>query len=209
MLATKWGYEGQELGGRSPWGEGSGFAVLGISRSTSAGDKWRGTVTRRRQPSSRAICTTRGRTTATWPRPLSFRSGEHVEIKQGLRRIEALDVEATRRDAELAGYTTFVLPESGIVDRASFFDAVRATFPLDPPLMGSRSWDALSDCLWEGLYAHAARRIAILWPSTRVMANSASDDFEIALNVLADVANSLADPLVTRDNPKEVAVLVE
>lgn len=132
-----------------------------------------------------------------------------MEIKPGLQRTGVLDVEAARSQAQQAGFTTFVLPAKGIVDRASFFDAVRATFPLDPPLVGSRSWDALSDSLWEGLYTHSARRIAILWPNTRAMASFASSDFEAALNVLADVANLLADPRATRDNPKEVAVLVE
>jgi len=132
-----------------------------------------------------------------------------MHIKPGLHRTGTLDAEVTRRQAEEAGYWTFVLPDKGIVDRASFFDAVRATFPLDPPLSGSRSWDALSDSLWEGLYTLAARRIAILWPNTRVMAHSASDDFEIAVNVLADVASSLADPGPTLHTPKEVAVIVE
>ena len=101
-----------------------------------------------------------------------------------------------------------MLPETGIIDRASFFDAIRATFPLYPPVLGSRSWDALSDSLWEGLHAHPARRIVILWRRTRVMSYSASGDFEIALNVLEDVASSLADPEATLNNPKEVAVLV-
>lgn len=132
-----------------------------------------------------------------------------MELKPGLHRTGALDIEATRREAEQTGFTTFVLPAMGIVDRASFFDAVRATFPLDPPLVGCRSWDALSDSLWEGLYTHAARRIAILWQGTRAMATSASSDFETALNVLADVASLLADPQATRGITKEVAVLVE
>lgn len=132
-----------------------------------------------------------------------------MELKPGLQRTGVLDVKATRRQAEEAGFTTFVLPAKNIVDRASFFDAVRATFPLDPPLVGSRSWDALSDSLWEGLYTHPARRILILWPSARAMESSASSDFETALNVLSDVANLLGDRQATRDNPKEVAVLVE
>lgn len=132
-----------------------------------------------------------------------------MEIKPGLHRTGVLDVEATRRQAEEMGYATFVLPDTGIIDRASFFDAVRTTFRLDPPLLGSRSWDALSDSLWEGLYTHDARRVAILWPSTQAMTRSAPADFETALNVLADVASSLANPRATRDNPKEVAVLVE
>lgn len=132
-----------------------------------------------------------------------------MDMKPGLVRTGPIDVEATRRQAEQAGYTTFVLPAEGIVDRASFFDAVRATFPLDPPLVGSHSWDALSDSLWEGLSTHAARRIVILWPNTRAMATRAASDFGTALDVLADVANSLSDPQATRDDSKEVALLVE
>lgn len=132
-----------------------------------------------------------------------------MDFKPGLQRTKALDLEATKRKAEQAGFTTFVLPARAVVDRASFFDAIRATFPLDPPLMGSSAWDALSDSLWEGLYTHPARRIAILWAGTHAMAVAAEADFEIALNILADVANLLADPRATRGNTKEVAVLVE
>lgn len=132
-----------------------------------------------------------------------------MTFKPGLFRTRSLEVEPTRRLAEQAGYTTFVLPTEGIVDRASFFDAVRTTFPLDPPLLGSHSWDAMSDSLWEGLYTHEARRIAILWPNARVLADSAPSDFEMALNVLTDVASLLADPRATVDKPKEVTVLVE
>jgi hypothetical protein len=132
-----------------------------------------------------------------------------MESKQGLHRTGALDVETTLRLAEEAGFATFVMPAKGIVDMHSFFEAVQATFPLDPPLVLLRSWDALSDSLWQGLYTLGARRIAILWPSTQAMAVSAPSDFETAMNVLADVASSLADPELTCETPKEVVVLVE
>ena len=132
-----------------------------------------------------------------------------MEIKPGLNRTGPISAQATRHQAEEAGYTVFALPEKGIVDRASFFEAVRTTLPLDPPLVSSRGWDALSDSLWQGLYMLPARRIAILWLGTRGMATSAPAEFEIALSVLADVANLLADPQATCENPKEVAVLVE
>lgn len=131
-----------------------------------------------------------------------------MEIKKGLHRTGALNVEATRLGAEQAGFTVFVLP-TGIVDRTSFFDAVRATFPLDPPLVGSRSWEALSDSLWEGLYTHPARRIAIVWQGTRSMASSTAPDFDMALHVLSDVANLLADLQATRGTTKELAILAE
>ena len=132
-----------------------------------------------------------------------------MDLEDGLQRVSARDMEATRRAAEAAGYATFVLPATGIVDRTSFFDAVRSTFPLDPPLVGSESWDALCDSLWEGLHAHAAQRIAILWPSTNAMASSAPSDFDLALQVLADVVTTLADPQATCGNPKQVALIVE
>lgn len=132
-----------------------------------------------------------------------------MELKPGLQRVGVLNVEATRQQAEQAGFTAFVLPARGIVDRESFFNAVRSTFPLDPPLVGAHSWDALSDSLWEGLYAHGARHVAILWPGARVMANAAPSDFDTALDVLTDVANLLADRRATLDNPKQVVILVE
>lgn len=131
-----------------------------------------------------------------------------MDINPGINRFEAPDLEAARCQVAQEGYTSFVLPDTGVFDRASFFDAVRVTFPLDPPLLGSRSWDALSDSLWEGLYRHPARRIAIIWPSTHQMAKGAPLEFNAALNVLEDVAHSLADPQATRDHSKEVAILV-
>lgn len=132
-----------------------------------------------------------------------------MELRPGLSRVAALDVEATRRQASEAGYTTFVLPAGGVVDRASFFDAIRTTLPLDPPVVGSRSWDALSDSLWEGLHALSDRRIAILWPNARTMARKSSADFETALDILTDVVTLLGDPRATVGKPKEVALVVE
>src|SRR5690349_3655933 len=132
-----------------------------------------------------------------------------MEIKAGLNRTGPIDAEAARHQAEQAGYTVFVLPEKGIVDGVSFMQAVRETLPLDPPIVSCRSWDALSDSLWEGLHTHSAQRIAILWLGTRLMARLAPADFEIALDVFAHVAKLLADNRATLNQPKEVAVLVE
>jgi hypothetical protein len=138
-----------------------------------------------------------------------FKSVMTMEIQPGLTRIGAVDADAIRRDAERAGYTTLMLPEQGIVDKASFFEAVRKTLPLDPPLGIYNVWDALSDSLNEGLYSLPDPRIAILWLGTRSMETSAPADFENAVNALARAANSLLDPRFTCGNPKEVAVFVE
>lgn len=146
------------------------------------------------------------RLTAALRRLLGPAAGE-PELESGLR--EVVDVEVARREAERAGYTTIALPATGVVDRESFFDAVRATLPLDPPIQSARSWDALSDSLWEGLHRNPAARIAIVWPNAHVMSAAAPVEFEIAVSVLADVASLLANVGATCGRPKQVAVFVE
>ena len=132
-----------------------------------------------------------------------------MDLRPGIARTAQFDVQAVRCRASEAGYATFVLPADGVVDRESFFHAIRATLPLDPPLTGSRSWDAMSDSLWEGLYALPDRQIAILWPNARLMASAASSDFQMALNVLTDVVNLLANRRATNGSPKDVSVVIE
>jgi hypothetical protein len=132
-----------------------------------------------------------------------------VELKRGIVRTGALDVPTVRRAAEEAGYTTFVLPADGIRDRASFFDAVRNTLPLDPPVVSAHAWDALSDSLWEGLYQLPNKPVAILWPNARAMASASPSDFDIACQMLTYIVAELADTRLTAGQPKVVAVVVE
>ena len=132
-----------------------------------------------------------------------------MDIRLGLQRTGPLDVDRVRMAAERLGFRVFVLPTSGIGDRAGFFEAVRSTLPLDPPLVGSSIWDALADSLWEGLLQCEAQRIAIVWQGTARMANADAAEFAMALDVLSDVALSLANPQATVGAVKEVAILVE
>ena len=132
-----------------------------------------------------------------------------MEFKAGLQRIAHTDIEAIRHQAEDAGFATFVLPSHGIVDRESFFEAMRATFPLAPPIVSSHSWDALSDSLWEGLHNHPALRLAIIWPNAGAMSNASAAEFDDALEVLADVAALLADARATQGRTKHLVVLVQ
>lgn len=131
-----------------------------------------------------------------------------MNFVSGLTRINLVDLETARLKAKEAGFETFVLPANGIVDRASFFSAVRATFPLDPPLVGSSSWDALADSLFEGLQTLPSPGVAVLWPNPRALEIAAPLEFRTALNVLADLASVLADRQATCDAPKVVAILL-
>ena len=94
----------------------------------------------------------------------SFGSGEAMEFLPGLTVVDPAavgDIIGTARGADLA---VFVILTGKRAGREAFFDAVRATLPLDPPLQSSRSWDALSDSLWEGLLQLDVNGIVIAWP---------------------------------------------
>jgi hypothetical protein len=130
-----------------------------------------------------------------------------MRLKQGLSHVRHLDVEAMTREAESSGFRVFVLP-SGIDSRESFFDAVRETFPMDPPLLGSRSWDALSDSLGGGLYSIDEDRILIVWPNSGGFATSAAKEYETALSVLKDLITTLADNETTQKRPKSISAIV-
>ncbi len=130
-----------------------------------------------------------------------------MQLNPGVSQVKELDLDATTHEATDAGFKVFIL-SSGIATRDSFFDAVRKSIPLDPPIMSSRSWDALSDSLWSGLNSLDKDRVLIIWPNSAEMAKSSARDFEMALNVLKDVAVSLADREITNGHPKEIRVIV-
>ncbi|WP_330459555.1 barstar family protein [Streptomyces sp. NBC_00820] len=133
---------------------------------------------------------------------MRFTDGLDVVTPSGIR--EVLD-EASRR-----GFALYVLDTDGRADRESFFHAVRETLPLDPPLTSSRSWDALADSLWEGLRTETSgsSRVVVVWRDVVTPDGAAEEDFRTALEVLGDVAGSLADPGITGGAPKHVPVRV-
>lgn len=131
-----------------------------------------------------------------------------MKLTPGLHRIDARDIERLRRTLVQSGYCVFSLPDD-VVDSGAFFEAIRRTLPLDPPVAGSHSWDALSDSLWEGLYSYDSPRIGIVWPGTCAFAASSPQDFETASSVLGDVADLLGDSRAAMGAAKEVVVLVE
>jgi hypothetical protein len=118
-----------------------------------------------------------------------------------------LDVDKQKRELANQGWRVFILP-TGIKDRKSFFNGVRTVLPLDPPIVSDRSWDALSDSLWEGLHNLDSDKIAIIWPGAEEMANAQKEDFEIAASVLSDVSELLVDVEATVGDPQKVLVLL-
>jgi hypothetical protein len=89
-----------------------------------------------------------------------------------------------------------------------FFGAVRRVLPLNPPLLRSASWDALSDSLFEGLRSLDSDRITILWRDAREWEEVFLEELGIAIAVLDDVARSLGNEAYTAGPPKRVDVFV-
>ncbi len=111
-------------------------------------------------------------------------------------------------ERERQGWRIFRLPRF-IASKRQFFEGVRETLPLDPPLHGNEVWDALDDSLWEGLCSLSEDKIVILWPNAAEMKAHAADDFAIARFILEDLPKSLGDPVVTAGTPKQVLVILE
>jgi hypothetical protein len=97
----------------------------------------------------------------------------------------------------------------GIRDKKSLFAAVREGLPLDPPLtLGSEKWDALEDSLWSGLHAVEEPNVVVVWPEADEMLQASSNDFEIAVSILADIAQTLGDAKVTNGPVKSVTFIL-
>jgi hypothetical protein len=92
--------------------------------------------------------------------------------------------------------------------RKAFFDAVRAAVELDPPVQSERSWDALADSMWEGIFYLPSRSVLIVWRDAATFRAQAPEEFDLAATVLVDTAALLADPEMTIGEPKEVRVLI-
>ena len=116
---------------------------------------------------------------------------------------------AQARDAALSsGAAVFDLVTAGGSIRQAFFDAVGGALPLDPPLVGSRSWDALSDSVWGGLDSLDTRAIVITWRDASTFKDVAPWEFEIASSILHDLVKRLASWEATYGEPKQVSVLL-
>ncbi|AJC52623.1 barstar family protein [Streptomyces sp. 769] len=129
-------------------------------------------------------------------------------IDRGFHEVSSADVPGILDEAARQGVPVFTLSTAGRTDKEAFFKAVRETLPLDPPLGTFRKvWDALSDSLWGGLDELKSPRVVIVWPDARPVAG-AEGDFWIALDILRNVAESLAEVRYTGGRPTQVSVYV-
>jgi hypothetical protein len=124
----------------------------------------------------------------------------------GLFTVDGTEIERLVASYDREGWRIFRLPSS-LASKDEFFEGIRQSLPLDPPLQSNRSWDALSDSLWSGLDNLKERKIVIVWPDASRMKALAPEAFSIATSILMDLITTLADEKTTLGNTKNLRVL--
>jgi hypothetical protein len=125
----------------------------------------------------------------------------------GLVRVAPSELVRLLNDSTLHA-KVYHLDGSTISDCDSFFASIRASLPLDPPVL-TCNWNALSDSLWEGLYSPNDSKIVIFWRDAETMKTAAPLDYETATCVLGDVAATLNDSAATVGHPKTLTVVLD
>jgi len=129
-----------------------------------------------------------------------------MTLHEGVTMIDPAESDLIVSKADAEGARLLILTTVGTGNRAAFFDAVRRDLPLDPPLLGSESWDALSDSVWGGLDLLESSVIVILWRGAADFRTAAPDEFGMAVTVLQDLTESLASWEYTDGQPKRVCI---
>lgn len=140
--------------------------------------------------------------------PHSSESDNQMALVPGVHEGAAADLASAVRVASIVGAAIFSLSTTGASTRADFFDAVRASLPLDPPLVGSRSWDALLDSLRGGIEEVGAALIVITWTGAADLRSAHPADYDMAIEVLRAVTSDVGNEKYSVGKPKQVCVYI-
>lgn len=152
--------------------------------------------------------TTPGHTMEAPVTPHSSESDDQMALVPGVHEGAAADLASAVRAAATVGAAIFSLATTGAATKVDFFDAVRASLPLDPPIVSSRSWDALLDSLRGGIEEIGAALIVITWTGAADLRSASPADYDIAIEVLRAVTSDVGNEKYTVGKPKQVCVYV-
>jgi len=125
----------------------------------------------------------------------------------GVTRISRGEIDALADAARERGVVVFTLATGAGADKAAFFNAVRSTMPLDPPLVTYRDvWDALSDAILGGIGMLDLPRAVVAWPDADEMRRAHPVDAQVAEEILTFVAQTLAEPRFAANRPTALRI---
>ncbi len=107
----------------------------------------------------------------------------------GVRRTEDGSLDSYEAAADDLGWRCVVLDGSEVEDKDAFLQMCADSFAL--PEWFGMNWDALDECLAD-LDLGGAEGVVILWTSWSEFADVASEDFAVALDVLAGAVRGWA-----------------
>ena len=132
-----------------------------------------------------------------------------MEFVPGLKSVSADAVPELRAEATAIDAAVFEINMTKKDGREAFFDSIVKSFPLDPHLSTSNSWDALNDSLSGGLLLDVrAGVIIVIWSGTRYFRSSDRRQYKVALHVLRNICSNLGYPDRADVNPKCVSVFL-
>lgn len=127
-------------------------------------------------------------------------------IKNGFFMLSESGAEKIISECKSQQWKIYKLP-CKLSSKNEFFDGVRLTLPLDPPLASNRSWDALDDSLWSGLDSSLDKNILIIWPSSNSMRVHNEHDFEIIKEIFSGLAKTIPNKKITNGNKKNLIII--
>ena len=131
-----------------------------------------------------------------------------MDFSSGVFPVAADGFSEILRSAHEQGIRVFTVHTRGKAGREPFFDAVRAEFPLDPPVPNPGGWEALDDSLWEGIRTMPVDRLVLVWPDSDSYRRDSPEDHRLALDVLDSVSSLLADERAMCAPAKTMSVFI-
>lgn len=129
-------------------------------------------------------------------------------IQVGINYLLNNDTLSLKEEFEKNSWLVYIFEGTGIVSKESFFNKIKNTLPLDPPLGDYNVWDALQDSLFGGIDLLESKKICIIWDNHQIMENAAAKDYKIILEIFEEVAGLLKDDDVTCGSPKDFAIIL-
>ncbi|MFO0907106.1 MAG: hypothetical protein U0794_01855 [Isosphaeraceae bacterium] len=102
------------------------------------------------------------------------------------------------------GYTTYAIGPAK--DGEEFFQSVSRNLPLKPRLREAYAWDELIPSLWNGIEALNVSKVAILWILPDQMRDWSPEEYVLADEALATVAQQFDEATEDGERPVELKI---
>ncbi|WP_175481862.1 barstar family protein [Marinobacter zhejiangensis] len=112
-----------------------------------------------------------------------------MNLPPGLIKISSSQFEDVQWKEYLSEVDEIVIDGKGIVSKENIIDAIRANFPLDPPVE-SYNWDAISDSLWEGMDSKYRDTVVVIKGGLDFLKRNDFESYKVVMDIFSDISGS-------------------